>query len=129
MPAQITFYRLRPCRSCDNIHRPKRTRNHAAFTADTMRLFNEDMPMFTTNSVRWAHVSTGSIFALMTGNCRRKGVVFNNPNPRDKRPGGDRCAILIFLMCDNAGNFAGTTPNTFCRIRHNKRVHCPLRLS
>ncbi len=64
----------------------------------------------------------------MAGDCRRKGVVFDHADARGKRSGRDRRAVLVLLVRDDASNFAGTTPNTFCRIRHNKRVHCSLRL-
>jgi hypothetical protein len=113
MPAQIAFYRLHPRRTGNDIHCPKRAGQHTAFTTNTTCLFNEDMPMFTTNGVRWANIRTGSVFALMAGDRRCKGVIFDYPNPRYKRRRRDRRTVLVLLVRDDAGNFAGTTPIHF----------------
>ncbi|CBG90933.1 hypothetical protein ROD_42361 [Citrobacter rodentium ICC168] len=127
MPAEIALQRLYARARPGDIHRAKRAGQHTAFTADTARLFHKDMPVLAAYRLRRTDVRARRVFALVTGDRRGEGMVFNDPDAWSKLPGRNRRAVLIFLMRNHTGDFAGTTADTLRRIRHNKPVHSSLR--
>lgn len=87
MPTKIAFYRLYARGLRNDVHCAERASQHAAFTANTMRLFNKDMSTIATNGLCRADIGARRVFTLVAGNGSGEGIFLNHP--------GDAANLLI----------------------------------